>query len=124
MAVMRRFATMPTLVAILGLAACSDITFQGGGPVTISLTADRTAVPAGGTVTFTYEVKGKSLEGVFVDYGDGTAEDTVITVGAQTASGRVSHAFGLPGSYTVVGRAEDAATGTATAEVVIQVGGS
>jgi len=113
---------MLTLCAVLCVAACSDITFEGGGPVSIQLSADRTSVPAGGSVTFTYDVKGTYLDGIFIDYGDGGA-DSVFTQGSQTAMGVVSHAFALSGSYTVVGRAEDSATGTATAEVTIQVGG-
>lgn len=112
-----------TLCAALSAAACSDITFEGGGPVTIQLSADRTDLPAGGSVTFTYDVRGTYLSGVVIDYGDGVA-DSVFTQGAQSAAGVVSHAFELPGSYTVIGKAEDSATGTATAEVVIQVGGA
>lgn len=111
------------VVALAGLAACSDITFVGGGPVTIKLTANKTAVPAGGSVTFAYDVKGTYIEGVVIEYGDGAA-DTVYTVGSQTASGTFGHAFELPGSYTVVATAEDSATGVATAEVLITVGGS
>ena len=108
---------------LAGLAACSDITFVGGGPVTIKLTANKTAVPAGGSVTFAYEVKGTYLEGVIIDYDDGAA-DTVFTVGSQTASGTFGHAFELPGEYTVIATADDSSTGTATAQVVITVGGS
>lgn len=111
------------VLALACMAACSDITFVGGGPVTIKLTADRTAVVTGGMVTFAYDVKGTFLESVVLDYGDGAA-DSVFTVGSQTAAGTFSHAFALPGSFTVIGRAEDSATGTATAEVVITVGGS
>jgi len=111
-----------TACAVLCVAACSDITFTGGGPVTIQLSADKASVPEGGTVTFTYAAKGTYLNGVVIDYGDGVA-DSVFTQGSQKAEGVVSHQFALSGMYTVVGRAEDSATGTATAEVVIQVGG-
>lgn len=111
-----------TVCAVLCVAACSDITFTGGGPVTIQLSADKSSVPEGGTVTFTYSAKGTYLNGVVIDYGDGVA-DSVFTQGSQKADGVVSHEFALAGTYTVVGRAEDGATGTATAEVVIQVGG-
>ena len=117
-----RRRTLLPVCAVLCVAACSDITFVGGGPVTISLSADKSSVPEGGTVTFSYEAKGTYLSGVVFDYGDGVV-DSVFTSGAQTAGGTVSHAFELAGSYTVVGRAEDSSTGTATAEVVIQVGG-
>jgi len=110
------------MCAVLCVCACSSITFEGGRPVTIQLSADRTDVPGGGSVTFTYDVKGTFLSGVVIEYGDGAA-DTVLTQGAQSASGVVSHAFQLPGSYTVTGRAEDSSTGTATAEVVILVTG-
>jgi hypothetical protein len=74
-------------------------------------------------VTFTYQVKGTSLDGIVIEYGDGVA-DSVFTQGAQTATGSVAHAFEVAGSFTVVGRAEDGSTGTATAQIAIVVGGS
>jgi hypothetical protein len=111
-----------TLCAAWGVAACSDITFVGGGPVTIELSVDRSRVAVGDSVTFTYDVKGTYIVRIVFEYGDG-AVDSVSTLGAQKASGEVSHAFGLPGSYAVVGRAEDSATGTATAQVVVEVEG-
>lgn len=112
-----------TSCVVLSVAACSDLTFEGGGPVAIQLSADRTSVPAGGSVEFSYDARGTYLSSVAIEYGDGVV-DSVLTLGAQSAAGVVSHTFELPGSYTVIGRAEDRATGTATAEVVIQVGGA
>ena len=111
-----------TVCAAWGVAACSDITFVGGGPVTIELSVDRSSVAVGDSVTFTYEVKGTYVVGIVFEYGDGVV-DSVSALGAQRASGEVSHAFGLPGSYTVKGRAEDNATGTATAQVLVEVAG-
>ncbi len=35
------------LAAVVGAVACSDITFEGGGPITLTLTADRTTAAKG-----------------------------------------------------------------------------
>lgn len=111
-----------TLCAVLCVAACSSVTFEGGVPISIELSADRTAVPTGTEVNFTYNVKGTYISGILIDFGDGVA-DTVYTQGAQTAAGVASHSYSEVGSFTVVGVADDSATGTATAEVVITVSG-
>lgn len=110
------------LAAAVWAAACSSITFEGGGPVSLTLTADRTTVAKGQDVTFTYDAVGQLLEGVTLDYGDGDV-DTVFTLNAQAASGRFVHAYSAAGTFTAVGVAHDSYQGPDSARVVIQVTG-
>ena len=112
---------LTTSLLLGGVVACSSITIEGGIPVRIELVADRSTAVVSDTVRFTYDARGTSIEGVYVDFGDGVV-DTTLTLGANSASGIVSHAWNRTGTFTVVARAEDLATGVATAQVVIQVG--
>jgi hypothetical protein len=116
----RRFAVALVPAALLG--ACSDTTFEGGGPVSIELSVDRTTARTGQDVTFTYDAKGTVLTGVIVEFGDG-ATDTMDTAGAQKAHGRFIHAYRTVGTFTAVGTAYDASQGPATDQVVVQVTG-
>jgi len=109
------------LAAVAGSAACSDLAY-GGGPVSITLTADRTTAAVGQDVTFTYDVTGELLDGVTVEFGDGVA-DTMLTGGAQTARGRFIHAYGASGSFTALGVVYDNRLGRDSATVVVQVTG-
>lgn len=110
------------LLAVLAAAGCRDVTFEGGGPLTVTLTADKTSVAAGGAVTFTYDVVGSSLVTFTLDYGDGSSS-SLNPAGAQTASGHFTHTFAAPGSYKAVATAEDNAQGTKSAEVTVEVTG-
>jgi len=112
-------ALVPTAV----LGACSDTTFETGGPVSIELTADRTTARTGEDVRFTFEAEGSALSGVIIDYGDGVA-DTMSTHGAREARGQFVHAYVVVGTFTAVGTAIDAREGPAADGVVIQVTGS
>ena len=114
---------LDAFVAVLVCGACSEITFEGGGPVTLTITPDRTTVPVGGTVTFDFSAKGSILIGVIMDYGDGES-DSLDTAGAQTASGRFVHSFHAPGTFTVVGTLLDNLQGSVKTEVQITVGGA
>ncbi len=107
-------------VALAASAGCSDVTFEGGSPVTISLSADRATASVGENVLFVYDARGSILDGVTVAYGDGVA-DTAYTSGALSARGEFLHAYGLSGSFTAVGVVYDAVQGSDTATVVIQV---
>lgn len=110
------------LLAVPAWLACSEVTFEGGGPLSFTLTADRTTAAPGDSITFSYNAVGSIIAGVVMDYGDGTA-DSLNTSGAQTASGRFVHAFSSAGSYTVVGTLIDNLQGPASDQVVVQVGG-
>jgi len=110
------------LAVVLGAAACSDLTFEGGGPVSITLTATPTTVATGADVTFTYDLKGEFLDGVTLDFGDGAA-DTAFAPGAQSAHGSFVHAYDAAGAFTAIGVAYDGRQGPDSATVVIQVTG-
>lgn len=107
-------------LALAASAACSDITFEGGGPLTLELTADRTSANVGQQVTFDFDAVGSILVGVIVTYGDG-GSDTTDTFGSQSASGSFIHAFGEAGSFRVVGTVFDNIQGQAADTVVVQV---
>ena len=110
------------LLAVPAWLACSEVTFEGGGPVSITLTADRTAAAPGDSISFSYDATGSVIVGVVLRYGDGSV-DSLSTSGAQKASGRFVHAFSAAGSYTVVGTLVDNVQGTATDQVLVQIGG-
>lgn len=114
-----RIALCALVVAPLWLA-CSDVTFEGGGPLSITLSADQTAPTAGGTVTFSYDAVGSILVGIILDYGDGTA-DSVAASGAQTAVGHLAHTYEAAGTFTAEATVLDNLQGSATAQVQIQV---
>ncbi len=115
-------AVVATVLAA-ALGACTDVTFEGGGPLTFELTADRTTARTGQDVTFSFTAKGAALDGVIVAFGDGKA-DTMQTANATTASGRFVHAYATVGTFTAVGSVWDAQQGPATDQVVIQITGS
>jgi len=111
----------PFVVGVLVvLAGCSDITYEGGGPLRVELTSVPTSATVDQTVEFTVAAWGSVLSRAIIAYGDGVA-DTVAASGAQSMSARRDHVFLAPGSYTVVATVEDVAQGTMTAEITIPV---
>lgn len=121
---MKRIARAVAAVVLAAtLGACTDVAFEGGGPLTFDLTADRATARTGQDVTFSFTAKGTALDGIIVDFGDGKA-DTLQTANATTASGRFVHAYATVGTFTAVGTVWDAQQGPATDQVVIQITGS
>lgn len=111
------------LVAVLAgaiLAACSDVVFEGGGPLRITVTAEPASPRAGQEARLVYDAIGSILVSVVVEYGDGTA-DTVDTFGAQTASGYFVHTYQEPGAFTVIGTVFDNLQGPASTQLTVQV---
>jgi len=102
------------------LTACSDVVFEGGGPLRITLSAEPASPRAGQEARLSYDAIGSMLVGVIVDFGDGTA-DTVDTFGAQTASGYFLHTYQAPGTFTVIGSVYDNLQGPASSELTLQV---
>ncbi|NJD19978.1 MAG: hypothetical protein FIA95_11950 [Gemmatimonadetes bacterium] len=120
---MKRSCCLPLAVALAAvLAACSDVTFEGGGPLTIKLIADRTTASVGQNVTFDFDATGSILDGVVVDYGDGVA-DTMYTSGAMSAHGQFLHAYSAAGTYNAVATVFDAVQGQDSATVAIRITG-
>jgi len=119
-----RAAVWAAVAAVaLGATACSEATFEGGAPVRIDLTADRTSAKVGQNITFTFNAYGSILDGVIVAYGDGIA-DTLYTAGAMSARGQFLHAYENAGTFTAVGTVWDGRQGPASDTLVIQITGS
>ena len=102
-------ATWPALaltaLMIVG-SACLDDSITGTRTLTFSLSADPTSTTVGQTVTFRYEGTGTRIQGVVVDYGDGSV-DSVFTPGTVVeVGGDFVHEYGASGTFQAVGRLE------------------
>ncbi|HIF23713.1 MAG TPA: hypothetical protein EYQ27_17825 [Gemmatimonadetes bacterium] len=102
-------ATWPALaltaLMIVG-SACLDDSITGTRTLTFSLSADPTSTTVGQTVTFNYEGTGTRIQGVVVDYGDGSV-DSVFTPGTVVeVEGSFVHEYGTSGTFQAVGRLE------------------
>ena len=67
-----------------------------------------------------YDVVGRTLLGMVVDYGDAQA-DSIFFQGAQTAGGRAPHLYAASGQYTVSARVDDAIEGTVTEQLTVTI---
>ncbi len=108
------------LVALLPAVACSSIDPIERGPTTVTLTADRPAAATGEDIEFSFSGTGSSINALQLDYGDGASE-RVEAFGATTMSGRRTHAYTEPGSYTVTATLEDAFTGNVSDDLTVQI---
>jgi PKD repeat protein len=94
-----------TTLMIVG-SACLDDSITGTRTLTFSLSADPTSTTVGQTVTFRYEGTGTRIQGVVVDYGDGSV-DSVFTPGTVVElEGNFVHEYGASGTFQAVGRLE------------------
>jgi hypothetical protein len=109
-------------IAMVAAGACSEVSFEGGGPVSITLISDRTTATTGQNIAFDVEARGSILDGVIIDFGDGVA-DTMYTSGAMGAHGQFLHAYESAGTFAAVGTAYDAVRGQASDTVVVQITG-
>lgn len=98
---LRAAVPLLALPAVLGGAACTDITVDDGRRTAITLTADPVVAVVGQTVSFTFDAEGQSLAGVRLAYGDG-AVDSVAAQGAQTASADLEHAYAAAADYRAI----------------------
>jgi PKD repeat protein len=110
-------AVLPWWLLAVG---CSSLDPVDPGPTTVTLTADRTTATAGQDIEFSFSATGSSITALHLDYGDGESED-VGGFGALTMSGRRTHAYLDPGSYTVTATLEDAITGNVTDDMTVQI---
>ena len=116
----RRKRRGPLLFALNLLGwGCSDATFTGGGPLELSISAV-SPVAVTDSLVVEYEVVGRSLLGMVVDYGD-TRSDSIFFQGAQTAGGRAPHLYAASGQYTISARADDAIEGTVTEQLTVTI---
>jgi len=119
-------ATRPALaltaLMIVG-SACLDDSITGSRPLSLSFTANPTSSSVGQTVTFRYAATGPRIQGVIMEYGDGSV-DSVFTPGTVVeVEGVLEHEYEIAGTFQVVGRLETAQTFLAET-VTIQVGPS
>ena len=110
------------IIAMVAAGACSEVTFEGGGPVKITLISDRTTAKTGQNIAFDFDATGSILDGVIIVYGDGLA-DTIYTSGAMSAHGQFLHAYQATGTFAAVGTAYDAIRGQAEDTVVVRITG-
>jgi len=87
----------------LGLAslACSGINGPEDQALEITLTATPASAIVGAPITFRFDARGNSLEGVALVYGDGVV-DSIATYQARTASGVYNHGYSDAGEFTAV----------------------
>jgi hypothetical protein len=116
----RTGATFAFAAALLAWG-CSDLSVQGGGPLDITLAVSQTSAAVGTEIEFSFVAQGTSLSGVILDYGDGSALDSIPTSGAQSASGRRQHTYGDAGLFQMTGTVEDAVQGTFSRQLSIEV---
>ncbi len=99
------FATV--LVAAAGLlAACSDSLVEGGRPLTVSISADKSVAAVGDSIVYRVEATGNNLVGLVVDFGDGVADSTSAS-GAVSAGVVRSHIYAEAGDYWAKATAVD-----------------
>ncbi len=118
----RNAAVWAAVIALVVMGACREVTFEGGAPVSITLTSDRTTAKIGQDIIFDFDATGSILDGVTLEYGDGVA-DTVYASGAMTAHGQFLYAYASAGTFTAVGTAHDARQGPAMDTVIVQITG-
>lgn len=107
----------------LVLAACGDFSTTIRD-TDLVLTADRTAASVGGDIDFRYEAQGRQLNRLVLDYGDGSAPDSIGLQGAVTATGARTHAYEIPGTFIVSGVLQEVLGGEVSVEIIINVAGS
>ncbi len=106
-------------LAVAGTAACSSSSLEIGSELSLELDAPA-SVPLADSLVIQYDARGRSLLGLVVEYGDGTA-DSVAFVGSQSAGGRLAHKYSESGEYRVTGRVQDGVEGTTMADVTVSV---
>ena len=103
---------------ILAAAACED-DGQIGSPLSIELAGPGSGL-VGVELSVQYSVAGRSLTGIFFEWGDG-AVDSLPTSGAVTAAGSMQHTYADAGVFTVRAVAEDLVEGVASDAVDINI---
>lgn len=121
---------LPALIAVsisaslaLGavVAACSESTIDvAGGPLSVTVTADPTTQSVGMDVAVRAEVRGTSLSGTILDFGDGQV-DSFAAFGANTQTVTQMKAYDSAGTYTIVATAEDPSQGASSGQVTVQI---
>ncbi len=117
-----RLMSQVSLFATLAIAAaaCSNEAITFGGPLDLQISANG-PVTVADSLQLDYDVVGRSLAGMVVDWGDAAVFDSIAFSGAQTAGGRVRHLYSTPGDYTVSASVVDQIEGTAVRELTVTI---
>jgi len=91
----------------------------GGGPLELSISAI-SPVAVTDSLVVEYQVVGRTLLGMVVDYGD-TQSDSIFFQGAQTAGGRAPHLYAASGQYTISARVDDALEGSVMEQLTVTI---
>jgi len=103
------------------LSACSESTIDvAGGPLSVIVTVDPITQTVGQEVTVRAEVRGTSLSGTILDFGDGEV-DSIAAFGANTQTVTQMKVYQLAGTYTIVATAEDPSQGSSSDQVTVQI---
>lgn len=108
------------LAFVLAAGGCDSIT-DVARELTLTLSTDRQNIRAGEEFQLQYDATGASLVQVVVDPGDGTDIESVQLFSSQTAEGWFPHTYTAPGTYEVVGAAQEFNGATRTARLTIVV---
>mgnify|MGYP003337092632 CR=1 FL=1 len=108
------------LIALMTFAAaCSSSDITLGGPLTVTL-GSNSPVSVGDSLRLDYDVSGRSLAGMSIDWGDAQI-DSVGFLGAQTAGGSEYHVYDSVGTYTIQTIVFDQFQGTETTDLSVIV---
>ena len=109
------------LVFVLAAGSCDSIT-DVARELTLTLGTDRQNIRAGQQFQIQYDATGAGLVQVVIDPGDGSDIESVQLFNSQTAEGWIPHTYAAPGTYEVVGAAQEFNGATRTARLTIVVG--
>lgn len=113
-----RTAAFAALLALL--TACTGINGPENQALEITLTALPTSAVVGSPITFRFEARGNSLEGVALMYGDGVV-DSLATYQAQSAHGVYNHGYTEAGDFTAVATVLESGGATAIDSVNVSI---
>jgi len=106
-----------TVATVVATACTDELTF--GGPLEIEISSNSPVIAAD-SLQVDYDVVGRSLLGMVVIWGD-DGLDSLVFSGAQTAGGRIRHAYDTAGVYIVRVTAVDQIEGTASQELTATI---
>lgn len=114
-----RSASLAALLA-LAIPACTGINGPEDQALEISLTASPATAIVGSPITFRFEARGNSLEGVALMYGDG-AVDSIATYQARSASGVYNHGYTDAGEFIAIVSVLESGGATAIDSVSVSI---
>jgi hypothetical protein len=109
------------LIVVVSVLACGDFSTTLRDTA-VTLTPDKTTAARGQSFRIRYEVQGRSLNRLVIDYGDG-AVDSLGLQGAVTGTGFKDHAYTNAGTFVVTGSLEELGGVEVNTNVILTVTG-